>query len=190
MVGSVSATWSSSSRRILCIYFVLWMILDSLRMRIERTLYVSIFAAWVDWFMWTLFSEASRDSCSIMPLLFNRRANDWIPCTQSAARLPRHSIILMLFDCGFLIPSSFDKSFNDVAFSCNNITPTFSTIWAWLQKPLMVRRSGAADRVVHTRAPRSSPDECAVGIQLVDPASVYMLVSKTKPCMSKYSIVE
>ena len=26
--------------------------------------------------------------------------------------------------------------------------------------------------------------------QLVDPASVYMLVSKTKPCMSKYSIVE
>ena len=26
--------------------------------------------------------------------------------------------------------------------------------------------------------------------QLVDPASVYMLVSKTKPCMSKYSSVE
>ena len=27
------------------------------------------------------------------------------------------------------------------------------------------------------------------GIQLVDPASVYMLVSKTKPCMPKYSSV-
>ena len=25
--------------------------------------------------------------------------------------------------------------------------------------------------------------------QLVDPASVYMLVSKTKPCMSKYNLV-
>ena len=26
--------------------------------------------------------------------------------------------------------------------------------------------------------------------QLVDPASVYMLVSKTKPCMCQYSLVE
>ena len=41
----------------------------------------------------------------------------------------------------------------------------------------------------HSRRARTTPEECvrrSVGGYLVDPASSHMLVSKTKPCMSKY----
>ena len=41
----------------------------------------------------------------------------------------------------------------------------------------------------HVRSGVSSSNVYVKRIQLVDPASVYMLVSKTKPCMPKYSSI-
>ena len=47
----------------------------------------------------------------------------------------------------------------------------------------------AALRYVECTSVNVDSSSLVKGIQLVDPASVYMLVSKTKPCMPKYSSV-
>ena len=47
----------------------------------------------------------------------------------------------------------------------------------------------AALRYVECTSVNVDSSSLVKGIQLVDPASVYMLVSKTKPCMPKYSSI-